>query len=261
MKEIFLLENETFFDRLFCDVNTGSGFSIYYNSYFSDDPIFNHAFLSQSILNSEKYDTSVLVNSLEKIASKTSSLQIPATLYLERIWRNVSSIEKDAIDFGFVITEQIHILTKKISSPQSAENPKISVSLTRDVDLWNNAFVKSFSIPESWISELTSRLGLLLGNANAYLIVAKEEGFREASGCLLAVVNPPDIMGVYCVGTVPERRSRGVARAMMNRSEVLGLERNCKTMVLQTLASDGVTPMYLKMGFETAMERDVLQLR
>ncbi len=46
---------------------------------------------------------------------------------------------------------------------------------------------------------------------------------------------------------------------MMAEAEREARQRNCEVIVLQTVASDGVTPMYFKMGYETAFERDVLK--
>jgi len=182
-------------------------------------------------------------------------------LYVDRFWRNSKSLEKDAIEFGFMIIEQMHILKKATPTFTSQEDPAIEVQATEDTLLWNNAFVKSFAIPENWIKELETRLQQIINDPKTILLVAKEKGFSEASGCSLIHVDPPDCMGVYSVGTIPERRSHGVARALMAAAEIEAMQKKCDTMVLQTLASDGVAPMYFKMGYETAFERDVLQFR
>jgi GNAT superfamily N-acetyltransferase len=66
-------------------------------------------------------------------------------------------------------------------------------------------------------------------------------------------------MGVYCVGTLPQKRGRGIARSMLQRSEVIAQSEGCKIMTLQTIESDNVTPMYLKLGYAMEFERNVLQ--
>lgn len=257
-----LLENEVSFDKIFCDVSVDSGFFIYYNSYFSEDPIFNHASFSSSVLSSKNYISEKTEKLLDKIARKTSELRIPASLYVERFWRNSRTLQKDAIDFGFVVIEQMHILKKKIEATVAEETPGISVSETKDIGLWNRAFAKSFTIPDPWIPELVSRLKAVVENdSHTLLLAASEDGVSEASGCLLLRLHPPECMGVYCVGTIPERRNHGVARVMMAAAEKEASERGCEVMVLQTLESDRVAPMYFSLGYETAFERDVLQLR
>ena len=253
-----LLQNEASFDRLFCDVLAQDTYSIFYNRYFSDDPIFNHAKFSDAVLESENYSSSEVQVMFQTIVDRTKEFQIPASLYAERFWNNARSLESDAIDFGFVIIEQMHVLAKTVGSEKQKDS-RIEVSFTEDVELWNNAFVKSFKIPEVWIPELRRRLESALSDPFTRLVVARESGFSEASGCLLLHNTPKNCMGVYCVGTVPERRSRGIAAAMMAEAELEARRVGCEVIVLQTVASDGVTPMYFKMGYETAFDRDVLQ--
>jgi GNAT superfamily N-acetyltransferase len=255
-----LLQNEISFDRLFCDVFASDLFSIYYNIHFSDDPIFNHVTFSDSILDSENYSSGLEVT-FRDIVDQSNMINVPSSLFVERYWKNARGLEQDAVDFGFVVVEQMHVLSKKVPASPTAKNSRITVAQTRDVRMWNEAFVKSFDIPETWTQELANRLMGALADPDTILLVAREEGMREASGCILLHVNPRECLGVYCVGTIPERRSHGVASGMLAEAESQALKRNCETIVLQTVASDGVTPMYLNMGFETAFERDVLQFR
>ena len=47
-----MLLNERSFDKLFCDVSSTNRFDLYYNQNFADDPVFNHAVVDDSILES-----------------------------------------------------------------------------------------------------------------------------------------------------------------------------------------------------------------
>lgn len=255
-----LLENEVSFDRLFCDVKTGDNFSIYYNISFSDDPIFNHANLSPWVMSTENYSVFETQRSFAEIDREAHALGIPTTIYIERAWKNSASVERAAVEYGFEIAEQMHALRKK-PVVQSRDDDDLKVFATRDPDLWCRAFVKSFEIPGYWVQELKKRISAIVDGENTSLLVALEPGSTEASGCLLVQIEPEDCLGVYCVGTIPEKRNRGIAGAMMREAENRAVRRNCDLVVLQTIASDGVTPMYLHMGFETAFERDVFQLR
>jgi len=234
---------------------------MYYNPSFRDDPIFNHVMFSSSILDSQNYDTVEVETIFKEIIKKAKRVGVPASLYVDRFWKNSRSLEKDAIDFGFLIIEQMHILKKPTTSPHLGEANEIMVQVTGDVDLWNGAFVKSFAIPQNWIGELEKRLTQISKDPKTLLLVATEKGKSEASGCSLLHIDPAECMGVYSVRTIPERRGHGVARALMATAEIEARGRNCEAIVLQTIASDGVAPMYLKMGYNTAFERDVLQFR
>ncbi len=256
-----LLQNEAAFGNLFCDMISGKFFSVYYNQNFSDDPIFNHVTFSSSILDSDNYNSGEVETTFKEAIGKARRLGVPASLFLDRFWRNSRTLEKDAIDFGFLIIEQMHILKKSIKSPLLEGVNEIAAQMTTDVNLWNGAFIKSFAIPQNWIKELERRLAQISRDPKTLLLVAIEKGASEASGCSLLHFDPAECMGVYCVGTLPERRGHGVARALMAAAEIEAMRRNCEAIVLQTIASDGVAPMYLKMGYETAFERDVLQYR
>ncbi|HXQ92630.1 MAG TPA: GNAT family N-acetyltransferase [Nitrososphaerales archaeon] len=255
-----VLQNEFSFDRLFCEVLEGSNYSLYYNSHFSDDPIFNHAAISNYILDSDEYSSIEIASIIDAIIISTENVKVPASIYVERFWKNARKIEGDAIDSGFRIIEQMEVMTKKVEPP-AEECGDIKVDQTRDVDAWNKAFVKSFAIPPGWLPELERRVRISLDDRSTILIMAKEKNLIEPSGCLLMHIDPQDHLGVYCVGTIPERRSHGVAKAMMAKAQGYAFENSCKRILLQTLKSDGVTPMYLNMGFDIAFERDVLQLQ
>jgi GNAT superfamily N-acetyltransferase len=256
-----LLQNEAAFGNLFCDVISGKDFSLYYNSNFWDDPIFNHATFSGSLLDSGNYSSSEAETTFKEIIEEARRIGVPASLFQDRFWKNSKSLEKDAIDFGFLIIEQMHILKKSTQSPALEVANEITVQSTSDVKHWNRAFIKSFAIPQNWIIELERRLARISEDPKTVLLVATEKGSPEASGCSLLHIDPVECMGVYSVGTVPERRGHGVARALMATAEIEAKNRNCEAIVLQTIASDGVAPMYLKMGYETVFERDVLQFR
>ena len=90
------------------------------------------------------------------------------------------------------------------------------------------------------------------------LFLARE---RDApTGCMLLHRIPDDFLGIYCVGTLPEKRNRGIAKSLMRTAEEYAARIGSKYLTLQTVASDGVTPMYTKLGFKIEFERDVLQL-
>ncbi len=99
----------------------------------------------------------------------------------------------------------------------------------------------------------------LVENKAVTLLLARESGRKEsAQGCLLAFVTPQNLMGIYCVGTDPKWRGRGIAHAMMCFAEEKARRIGCKCMTLQTVTSDGVSPIYKRMGYVTEFERNIL---
>jgi GNAT superfamily N-acetyltransferase len=71
---------------------------------------------------------------------------------------------------------------------------------------------------------------------------------------------PRDFLGVYCVGTLPESRGRGIATSMLRAAEDYGAKLGCRYLTLQTVLSDGVTTMYIGQGYKIDFERDLLGL-
>ena len=47
---------------------------------------------------------------------------------------------------------------------------------------------------------------MLLDDESTILMIAREKNLIEPSGCLLLHIDPRITLGVYCVGTIPERR-------------------------------------------------------
>ena len=73
----------------------------------------------------------------------------------------------------------------------------------------------------------------------------------------MAMFRTRGIVGAYCVGTVPEFRKKGVATALLARARQIATEEG-RSLILQTLNSDGVLQFYLRRGFEVIYSKKVL---
>ena len=256
-----MLLNERSFDKLFCDVSSTNRFDLYYNRSFSDDPVFNHAVIDDSILESigdlDRDSLSVL---LYEIKSEASARNVPPTIFVERLWKIAQRLETAAIEDGYVIAGLMQILSKAVTASNS-DDARIDVIETMDVRLWNKVFMQSYSINPGWESELLKREDMFSNDRSTTLLLAKEfDSELSASGCMLLHRIPNDFLGIYCVGTLQQSRNRGIATSMVRGAEDFAAKIGCKYLTLQTLASDGVTPLYQNLGFEIDFERTVLQL-
>lgn len=254
-----LIANENSFDKLFCDTNGSNPFTLFYNTSFVEDPIFNHVVLNSSSRIFQNPDSRTFEQILTQIASAAKNKGVPASIFVDRYLGWAERFEISGVDHGYRIAERMNIMSKQVSKT-NIEESSIEVAKTRNIKLWNRVFVASYDIPRKWERELLRREESFLDNSNTTLLLAHErDSGLEASGCLLLRREPKDWMGVYCVGTLPERRSKGVAAALMKKAETVALERKCKFLTLQTIESDGVTPMYLKMGYHIDFNRDIMQ--
>jgi ribosomal protein S18 acetylase RimI-like enzyme len=257
-----MLLNERSFDRLFCDVSGTEKFDLYYNEHFSDDPVFNHAVVDDSILEStEAEDLDFLSTLLYEIKSEASTRNVPATIFVERFWNITQRLERAAVDDGYLILGSMEILSKDVGPESSASDRGIEIIETRNVRLWNDVFMRSYAISPDWESELLKRESAFLNDQATTLLLAKEQDSEfPASGCMLMHKIPSDFLGIYCVGTLPQSRNRGIASLMVRKGEEFASKIGCKYLTLQTLTYDSVTPMYQKLGFKIEFERNILQL-
>ena len=264
-----LLANERSFDGLFCDsLELEEKGTLFFNRSFPDDPVFNHVKVSTRLLTVESIELESFDRLFQLLRNATKDLSLStASIFLEEFWPNAARFQRSAIDNGFRVHEQMKTLSKKLGQESRSERigkGRIHVFETNDVESWNDIFMRSYLIPNSWGDELLRReRGFLKRNEGTTKLLAASERESEdasrAKGCLLLNENPKGIMGVYCVGTLPEARGRGIARSMLDHSEEIGKHRGCELMTLQTVVSDNVTPMYFKLGYELDFERNILQ--
>ena len=81
----------------------------------------------------------------------------------------------------------------------------------------------------------------------------------ETAG-VLAIFRTEGLAGVYCVGTVPQHRRKGVAASLLsNAKAIAGAEG--RHLFLQSLASDGTLRYYLQRGFRVLYSKQLLSRR
>jgi GNAT superfamily N-acetyltransferase len=252
-----MLSNERSFHELFSDVIQEKAFTLYFNSNFADDPVFNHAVLNAEV-SGEPARFEDFTETIGSIRSAAEKVRVPASIFVEKFASWAGVFEAAAVGEGYRIAEGMSILSKPLCG-EVEPRPNITCSPTRDIELWNDIFMRSFRIDYSWRIELLARESKFVDDTRTALLLAREEGGPPASGCLLLHKVPEECAGIYSVGTLPERRGRSVARSLMQAAESYALQEGCEFATLQTVNSDGVTPMYLKMGYKLEFQRDILQ--
>jgi len=78
----------------------------------------------------------------------------------------------------------------------------------------------------------------------------------ETAG-VLAIFRTEGLAGVYCVGTVPKHRRRGVAGALLSKAEAIAGNEG-RRLILQSLASDVSARFYLERGFKALYCKQLL---
>ena len=132
----------------------------------------------------------------------------------------------------------------------------VEVGRARSADVWVDAYLKAFYGELGLSPTVRKIVKPLMGSDSSTLLEAKVDG--EVAGTL-AAYRTDRILGVYCVGTIPGFRRRGVAGALLAHARGLALAER-RTLILQTLESDGVVAFYLRRGFRV-LYRKVLMTK
>ena len=159
---------------------------------------------------------------------------------------------KGLFALGYKQTDTMTVLCSTVP-PREAE-PKLEVRPSIDSDDWTIAYLRSFYGDEALADVVRPIVSPLQKSRAADLLEAKIGG--ETAG-VLAIFRTPGICGVYCVGTVPEYRKRGVATALLARARQVASGEG-RSLILQTLRSDGLLQFYLRRGFKAAYSKRVL---
>ena len=120
---------------------------------------------------------------------------------------------------------------------------------------WTGAYLRAFYGSEGLAGVVNPIVSSLLKDRRVTLL---ESRTRRAIVGVLPVFRTAEVAGVYCVGTVPEHRRRGVATGLLAEAGRIAHAEG-RPMVLQTLTSEGALQFYLDRGFEIMHSKLVLE--
>jgi N-acetylglutamate synthase-like GNAT family acetyltransferase len=136
----------------------------------------------------------------------------------------------------------------ELEAPSFKTNAKLVLETVTEgkLERWATVYLEAFYGDTKIMEVVVRTLGRVSRNKDATLILASRDG--KPAGCL-ALFRSQGVLGVYCVGTVPDMRGEHVASTMLDLASKLAIKENRK-LVLQTILSDSVEPLYLKLGFK-----------
>jgi GNAT superfamily N-acetyltransferase len=120
---------------------------------------------------------------------------------------------------------------------------------------WSMAYLTSF-YGDTRLLPAVLRVARAIGGRGERTFLAGRIGTKTAG--VLALHRSPGLLGVYCVGTVPSFRERGVAAAMLEAAQRIGIAEG-RQVVLQTILSDGYEDYYTKRGFRRLYLKNLLR--
>ncbi len=160
---------------------------------------------------------------------------------------NNPSLEELLRKKGFTFYDTQHVLKK--STDNNLENPPIHHIARKDSLLWADIFCKSYDCPE-WIDEVNAIVRKSVSEVE-YLVDS------ENNASCVALYEKNSVLGLYCLGTVPEKRRKGLAKLLISYALNQVKTKKLDFLMLETYQRDALLEFYLKLGFEKVYEKKI----
>jgi GNAT superfamily N-acetyltransferase len=121
-------------------------------------------------------------------------------------------------------------------------------------DSWTKAYLQAFYGDQELAPHITPIVARLLKLKAVTLLEGEVEGVTAG---VLAIFRTAGLAGIYCVGTVPEHRRKGVANILLSKAKAIAGAEG-KRLFLQSLSSDGSLHYYLERGFSASYSKKLL---
>ncbi len=210
-----------------------------------EEPLFNHAgFLSTRVS---------LDRSLRQVERRYVEVGTTPAFFLQDT-PEYASIRDRILDRGYRVADQFLVMKLVRASLNPAAGINCRIVRKENLDDWCKAYLSAFYGEHSLLKSVLVSVKKALKEGRTRLVLA-EVGGRPAG--TLAIHRRGHFSGVYCVGTVPQFRGRGVATSMLRRARDIA-ERDETTMLLQTFLSDSFENFYFRRGFKRVYSKSVL---
>jgi GNAT superfamily N-acetyltransferase len=112
-------------------------------------------------------------------------------------------------------------------------------------DSWTRAYLGAFYGGQELAASVAPIVRGLLKTRTTTLLEAR---LHDETAGVMAIFRTGGLAGVYCLGTVPEHRKKGIAERLLQSAKEIA-DREGRKLILQSLSSDGSEGYYTKRGF------------
>ena len=160
---------------------------------------------------------------------------------------DTQKLEELLLKKNFRLYDTHHILRKSMSS--EVEHDPVHHITRKDSLLWTEVFCKSYDCLD-WTEEVNSIVHNSVSDVE-YLVDS------DYNASCVALYEKNSILGLYCLGTIPEYRKKGFAKSLINYALNQVLHKNLDFLMLETYARDNLLEFYFNLGFEQIYEKKV----
>jgi len=184
----------------------------------------------------------------EKAEGRFRDLGLPSVLTLNE---GCASARTSLARSGYKAFETMTVMVSTGRLEPTGGEARVRRVSSGQVDEWSQAYLLSFYGDETLMPIVSPVAHRLARDPAATLLEAELNGVVAG---VLALFRTRRAAGVYCVGTVPRFRRRGIAGALLGRAGEIASSEG-RRLVLQTLKSDGAEAFYSKRGFFPAYRK------
>lgn len=146
---------------------------------------------------------------------------------------------------GFVPYDTQHAL-KKNTLPQEKPN---TIKITHDtVDIWAGIFCDAYDCHE-WSKTVSSILEKSLSSVDYFV--------DESHSACVALYETESVLGLYCLGTVSDKRNHGMASLLIDFALHEVSSRHLEFLMLETYEKDNLMEFYSKLGFQKVYQKTI----
>jgi GNAT superfamily N-acetyltransferase len=141
-----------------------------------------------------------------------------------------------------------HVLKKNDNSKGIFKVHKIT---NDDSMLWSKTFCSAYDCYE-WVIPVDRIVRNSLYSLEYYL--------DESISSCMALYEKNSVLGLYCLGTIPSMRRKGLAESMIDFAQSEVKRRNLSFLMLEIYKRDNLLDFYSKLGFEEIYKKNIYTL-
>lgn len=154
-------------------------------------------------------------------------------------------LEETLLKKKFRLYDIQHVLTKKPDLLKTSNARKISRD---DSMLWSKTFCDAYDCHD-WLVSVDAIVKKSIPSIDYYV--------DDSISSCVALYEKNSILGLYCLGTIPSMRKKGLANSLIDFALNEVRKRNLRLLVLETYRQDGLIDFYLKLGFKESYKKNI----
>lgn len=154
---------------------------------------------------------------------------------------------------GYAEVDRMSVLESK--GPITGAEGAGSIVISDDPKRWTDVYLDSFYGGRDLEGVVTTIATRLFDSKGVTLFESRVNG--KTAG-VMALFKTPRMLGLYCLGTLPEHRGQGIATGLLAKARSFARKEG-RSLILQTLISDGAAGFYKRRGFAETYSKLVLK--